>query len=414
MSGVKRSTYNSWLKNTAIREAKEAELKNEDNVLKENMRDLMKNKYHRVPGARTFTAELKRRGFQIGRKRVARLMHEMNLKPKSGVIPDPYKGQATHDHPCTATENLVHQNFIAAPRKIICTDITYLYYDLHKQVDYLCIFKDAYTKEILGFAESDTMDISLVTAAYKNIMSLHGKEFKHPRVIVQSDQGSQYMSFEFKSLLKNSGFLHSVSARANCQDNAPAESFFSTLKRELSDQLGLCRNAEQCRTMVENYLHAYNEEHYQYSLAGLTPHEYYLYCETGVYPCPEYYGVKANDLISLKEVIRHDIARREEKARKNRFRYARQSIAARVLKKDPLQMAAEDHERLSQKIKRLTLKKDDLTTQITFYEDTLAANEKAQDFLHSLSYEELDKFRDPAHWQTCPETSYIYNMRGMF
>ena len=77
-------------------------------------------------------------------------------------------------------------------------------------------------------------------------------------------------------------------------------------------------------------------------------------------------------------------------------------------------MAMEDHERLSQKIKRLTLKKDDLTARITFYEDTLAANEKAQAFLQSLSYEELDKFRDPAYWQTCPETSYIYNMRGMF
>ena len=79
------------------------------------------------------------------------------------------------------------------------------------------------------------MDIQLVTEAYEMMMKNHGQRIQTSEVFVQSDQGSQYMSFAFKkSLLKNDGFIHSVSARANCQDNAPAESFFSTLKRELS------------------------------------------------------------------------------------------------------------------------------------------------------------------------------------
>lgn len=414
MCSVKCSTYNNWLKNKAAREARAAERKKNDDRLKEEIRSLIRTKLYHVPGARTFAAELKRKGIQVSRKRIARLMQEMNLHPQSGKPGDPYNGQATHDHPCTATENYVHQNFIVAPRRIICTDITYLFYNLESQTDYLCIFRDAYTKEILGWAESSSMDIQLVTEAYEMMMKNHGREFKHPKVFVQSDQGSQYMSFAFKNLLKNDGFIHSVSARANCQDNAPAESFFSTLKRELSRLLSLCKTEAQCRTMVDNYINAYNEEHYQYSLAGLTPHEYYLYCVSGIYPCPEYYGVKASDVISLEKAIKHDIDKREEKARKNRARYSRQSIAARMLKKNPIEITVADHQRLSQKIYRLTLQSDAISQKLAFYTAVLAQNEKATEYLRSLEPEELQKFQDPSYWQTCPELQYIYDMRGMF
>jgi hypothetical protein len=60
---------------------------------------------------------------------------------------DAYKGAAKHDHPCVAPDNLVNQNFRVKPRHIICTDVTYLSYGWSSVLIYLCIFKDAYTKE---------------------------------------------------------------------------------------------------------------------------------------------------------------------------------------------------------------------------------------------------------------------------
>ena len=129
-----------------------------------------------IPGKRTFRDFMFRYyNFKISVKRCARIMKMMNLianRPKK----DAYKGQATHDHWCASPENRVQQNFYIGPRKVILTDITYLYYGKYRSTIYLCAFKDAFTKEILGAAVSTTMTTELVKQAYGRMMAKHSKE----------------------------------------------------------------------------------------------------------------------------------------------------------------------------------------------------------------------------------------------
>ena len=110
-------------------------------------------------------------------------MHIFASTPKK----DAYKGMAKHDHPCTAPDNLVNQNFRIAPRKIICTDITYLYFGILRTTIYLCVFRDAYTKEILGWALKNLMTTALIKEAYDKMMDKHGKELHNPSVVIHSD-----------------------------------------------------------------------------------------------------------------------------------------------------------------------------------------------------------------------------------
>lgn len=90
--------------------------------------------------------------------------------------------------------------------------------------------------------------------------------------------------------MTDDGFIRSVSRRGNSQDNAPMESFFGRMKSHIMDILALCPDIETAIRLVEGYMDAYNNENYQYTLAGLTPAEFYFYSVTGVYPCDEYYG----------------------------------------------------------------------------------------------------------------------------
>ena len=71
------------------------------------------------------------------------------------------------------------------------------------------------------------------------------------------------------------------------------------MKTAVLDLVALCRNFEQSEQLIEGYINSYNNEIYQLDLAGLTPHEFYLYCQTGIYPCDNYFGVKATKMRSL-------------------------------------------------------------------------------------------------------------------
>lgn len=368
-----------------------------------------------IPGERGFRTFLWRDcGIRIGRKRIRRLMKEMGLyanRPKK----DAYKGQAKHDHPCTAPDNLVSQNFRIAPRSIICTDITYLYYGEYRTLLYLCIFKDAYTKEILGWSVGTGMTTELIRQAYTKMMEKHGKELKkNPKVIIQSDQGSQFLSVTFRKLLEDESYLHSVSARANSQDNAPAESYFSRLKTALIDMMKLCRTSEDAIGIINGYINAYNNEHYQYNLAGLTPHEFYLYTMTGIYPCDSYYGKKATELRTLESIVNSDLERAEKRAEQARELYRQRSRAAQLLKKDPITMTMSDQLLIRLWIKKFTDKRDELDGRIKELNEVLKKAQEAQHYFESMSEEELMKYCSPGMWQKDTKLNYIYSMGGLF
>lgn len=327
---------------------------------------------------------------------------------------DAYKGAAKHDHPCVAPDNLVNQNFRVKPRHIICTDVTYLPYGFPNDLVYLCIFKDAYTKEILGWSTGTRMTVNLIQRAYDRMQEDHGSELKTKDVLVHSDQGSQYLSTTFKKLLSDDGILQSVSARANSQDNAPAESFFGLLKSNLLDKLKLCRTAKDVSNIVDGYISQYNHERFQYDLAGLTPHEFYLFKVTGIYPCDNYYGVKADSLRSLDELVNHRLEVIEKQNKTNREKYSLRSRASQLLKKNPIQVTEADIDLLRERINHNTRHIEKVQKETDELKVTLNQAIQAKTWLQTLPDDKLQYFRTPQHWQSEPHLQYIYGMGGLF
>ena len=227
MFGVSDSGYYAWKARQLDKDGKQAEKRRIRNDIKEKMRQIVIARNGVIPGKRTFRAELFRRyGLTVNVKRIASLMKEMHLVAQR-PHKDAYKHQASHNHVCAAPANEVDQDFFIGPRRVILTDITYLYYGPYRDTFYLCVFRDAYTRENLGWDIGLNMTVDLVKNAYDCMLEEHGDELNRKvSVYVHSDQGSQYLSTTFKELLEDDGFVQSVSARGNSLDNAPMESFF--------------------------------------------------------------------------------------------------------------------------------------------------------------------------------------------
>jgi transposase InsO family protein len=170
--------------------------------------------------------ELVDQGFEIGRKRVARLMREMGLR---GATPRKFRMTTDSDHDHPIAENVLDRNFEAlGPNQKWATDITYVY--TGEGWLYLAVVMDLYSRRIVGWSTADHLKTGLcldaLQMALDHRMGVEG-------LIHHSDRGVQYASARYRDVLAAQGIECSMSRRANCWDNAVAESFFGTLKNEL-------------------------------------------------------------------------------------------------------------------------------------------------------------------------------------
>ena len=411
--GCSRSGYNSWVKREKDTDGKRAAKEAEERRIMELFRKVIQ-KHGYVPGKRTFHTELWREyGEHVSIKRCARLMKKMNLVancPKK----DAYKHQATHDHECASPANKVDQNFYIGPRKVILTDITYFYYGIHRTPVYMCAFRDAYTKQILGHSVGTRMTVDLVKEAYDLMMERFSSQMKNSEVFIHSDQGSQYLSTTFRTLLEDDGFIQSVSGRGNSQDNAPMESFFGRMKTQILDLVALCKDANTVKRMINEYICRYNSEFYQYALAGLTPDEFYTYVTTGIYPLDEYFGIKSTELMPVSDLVAERRRIADEKNRKAREAYAKRNAERNKLHKTPLQIIARDQKILRRQIGNWNQAKETAENQIRHLKTILEKTKAAVQFVVSLSQEALDELTIPQNWQKYPELDYIFDMQGLF
>lgn len=413
MFGCSRSGYYAWLQRRSHPDPKKIELKAEDTSIKECMRQICK-KLGYVPGKRGFRTYLWRDyDKHVSIKRCRRLMREMGLiakKPKK----DAYKHQASHNHECDCPPNVVNQNFYVGIREIILTDITYLYFGRLRTTFYVCVFKDAYTKEILGSAVSQHMDVNLVRSAYDSMMKQHGDELKkNAKVYIHSDQGSQYLSTTFRRLLSDDGFIQSVSGRGNSQDNAPMESFFSRMKTAILDLVALCPDFETAERLVNGYIDSYNNEQYQYNLAGLTPAEFYIYMVYGIYPCDSYYGVKADEM-PLTQLIDARLEFQRKEAEKRRAAYAKKNEERNQLHKTPLEIVTRDQRLILREIRSWENQKELSENKIQHFHEIFEESKKAADFLSRSDDSILKDLMDPQSWKKYPELNYVSMMKEMF
>lgn len=276
------------------------------------------------------------------------------------------------------------------------------------------IAKGTYTKEILGHCVSSRMTVSLVKSAYDVMMENHEHELRGAACVIHSDQGSQYLSTTFQRLLSDDGFLQSVSDRGNSQDNAPMESFFGRLKCELLDLVALCPDASTVSRMISGYIDAYNHQHYQYALAGLTPSEYYTYVTTGIYPVDNYYGIKATELMPIQALIAARRRAAEEKAKKYREASAKKRAMAQGKKKDPEFVIARDQRILRREIAKWTRSKELALQQISHLREILELSQKARAYLMTASADLILQLYNGENWGAHPELAYIYKMRELF
>jgi putative transposase len=206
-------------------------------------------------------------GCTYNHKRIYRLLDKIGLKAKIRRRKRWY-GNAT-----TATivyPNILNRDFKAEkPNQKWVTDVTYL--PGPSKTLYLSAIKDLATNEIVAYQISDRNDLNLVqdtllAAIKKQKKKVHG-------ILIHSDQGFQYTSKQYQTLLKRYGMTASMSRKGNCLDNAAMENFFGHLKSELLYIEKFQSNSE-LEDAVRSYIRYYNEERIQLKLNKLAPVAY--------------------------------------------------------------------------------------------------------------------------------------------
>ena len=281
IAGVSRSGYYNWLSNEPFRKARDEADQRDFDLILEAYRFRGYDK-----GAKGIHMRLLHMDIIMNVKKIRRLMHKFNLKCPIRKA-NPYRRMAKALATNNVADNIVDRNFLQAPRKILLTDITYLFFNDGRSKCYLSTIIDAFTHEILAYELSENLKVDFVIATVDALITEHGSSLDN-ETIVHSDQGSHYTSHAFIEKLKDADFVQSMSRRGNCWDNAPQESFFGHMKDEIKDLLIQCVTYNDVVAQVDDWIDYYNNDRGQWKLLKLAPSEYYQYIQTGVYPLPIY------------------------------------------------------------------------------------------------------------------------------
>jgi transposase InsO family protein len=198
-----------------------------DEELSERIATLHRASKRRYGSPRVYK-DLKADGERVGRKRVARLMREKRLV---ALTRRRFRKTTDSKHTFPIAPNLLGRNFTArGPDESWVTDITFLW--TRQGWLYLAVILDLFSRRIVGWATSQSVDRHLALAALDMALA---KRCPNSGLIHHSDRGSTYASRDYRKALKSRGIRCSMSRKGDCWDNAVAESFFATLKREIED-----------------------------------------------------------------------------------------------------------------------------------------------------------------------------------
>jgi transposase InsO family protein len=218
-------------------------------------------------GSPRMTAELKARGHACSENLVANLMKTHDIRAKSAK-----RGVRTTDsrHRLPVAANVLDRAFEPAePNVAWSADITYI--PTAEGWLFLAIVEDLFSRRIVGWAMDATMTSRLVVDALE--MAIRSR-LPGAGLITHSDRGSQYASEHYQLLLGKHGLVCSMSGVAQCWDNAPVESFFASLKRELVHDERYTTRAEAMASIFEYVEAFYNRVRLHSSLGYLSPAEF--------------------------------------------------------------------------------------------------------------------------------------------
>ena len=220
-----------------------------------------------VYGSPRVHAELRAQGISCGKHRVARLMRQTGLR---GVSRRKSVHATPRDPAVRPAPDLVDRKFAAGgPNQLWVADITYI--PTREGWLYLAAVEDLYSRRVVGWSMAEHLESRLVVDALALAVE---RRLPGEGLLAHSDRGSQYASDHYQRLLAQHGITCSMSRRADCWDNAPMESFFASLKKELVHGADFATRAEARAAVVEYIEVFYNTKRRHSSLGYVAPAEY--------------------------------------------------------------------------------------------------------------------------------------------
>jgi putative transposase len=217
-------------------------------------------------GAVRVQHDLRAAGRRVGRTRIRRLMRRSHLTARKTKQ---FKVTTDSKHSLDVAPNVLARDFfVAAPNRRWVTDITYI--ATKEGWLYVAAIVDLFSRRVVGWAASDTMETRLCLDALQMALKSRGNPVD---VVHHSDRGVQYASAAYRAALAGAGAVCSMSRKGDCWDNAVAESFWSTLKTELLDVIPSTRAA--ARLAVFGYIEGFYNHRRRHSTIGYsTPSEF--------------------------------------------------------------------------------------------------------------------------------------------
>jgi transposase InsO family protein len=218
-------------------------------------------------GSPRIHAELAARGEPCCVNTVARLMHRHGVAAKTRRK---FRCTTDSNHGRPVAENILARQFEpAAANRAWTADITYI--PTGEGWLYLAAVEDLHSRRIVGWSMSERIDSRLVVDALEMAVA---RRLPGAGLVAHSDRGSQYASEHYQQLLASHGITCSMSRRGDCWDNAPMESFFASLKKELVHDAEFATRAEARAALFEYIEVFYNRVRRHSALGYLSPDEY--------------------------------------------------------------------------------------------------------------------------------------------
>ncbi len=218
-------------------------------------------------GSPRIHAELAARGRDCCVNTVAKLMRDNDIRAKTARK---FRQTTDSNHDLPVAENLLDRRFDPEePNEGWVADITYI--PTREGWLYLAAVEDLYSRRVVGWSMADHMESRLVVDALELAVQ---RRLPDEGLLAHSDRGSQYASEHYQLLLAKHGIACSMSRRADCWDNAPMESFFASLKKELVHGADFTTRQEARAAIVEYIEVFYNTKRRHSSLGYVSPAEY--------------------------------------------------------------------------------------------------------------------------------------------